>query len=360
MKKITLVHIINGLHQGGAETALFRLISGLDQRYYDITVISLSTEGTYDHKISDLGVNFYRFPFNRFSFFKPFISLTRCLYRLRPDCITTWMYHSNLIGGIAGRFVGCRNIIWNIRSSGVYLKLSTSIVNRICAALSSILPKKIIGCSQFSIKNHIMAGYDKSKFIYIPNGVDTDLFTPSQNHPEHDTFGMLSRYHPRKGFFTFLKAIPLVNRYKPASFIMAGTGVSESDDLDIFTQGPEFRSLKRLPAFSETPLFYHQLSFFISPSDAEAFPNVVAEAMSCGLPCIVTDVGDSALIVGDTGIIVPPNHPEAIAEACITFLKLSQDQRKKLSNKARDRVLTHFTIKKMIESYHQLYISLKD
>ena len=106
----------------------------------------------------------------------------------------------------------------------------------------------------------------------------------------------------------------------------------------------------------DIPEIMSALDIFILPSLSEGFPNVVGEAMACKKYCIVTDVGDSAFLVGDTGAVVEPGNPVAIANSIEQYTKLSEVEKSYYGEKARERVLENFDIKKIVLQFDRLYM----
>jgi glycosyltransferase involved in cell wall biosynthesis len=103
------------------------------------------------------------------------------------------------------------------------------------------------------------------------------------------------------------------------------------------------------------PRLMSALDIATSSSIVEGFPNVVGEAMASGVPCVVTDVGDCALIVGDSGRVVAPRDPEALAAAWAELLELPDGERLALGAKARERVKDNFSIGSVVAAYESLY-----
>jgi len=85
-----------------------------------------------------------------------------------------------------------------------------------------------------------------------------------------------------------------------------------------------------------------------SSSVAEGFSNVVGEAMACGTPCVVTDVGDSARVVAECGTVVPPSAPRALSDALLSLLALEPEQRRLLGTQGRKRVADHFSVPRLV------------
>jgi glycosyltransferase involved in cell wall biosynthesis len=153
----------------------------------------------------------------------------------------------------------------------------------------------------------------------------------------------------------------LLNQWgiKNCQFLLAGRGVDQADELQQICRNFDLNNVELLPAFDNTELFYSQLDLFVlSSAFGEAFPNVVAEAMAYHLPCVVTDVGDSRFIVGDTGIVVPPQDPQALAFAIKKILDLSEEERSDLGEKARVRVFENYTQEKTVAAFCHCYEGL--
>jgi glycosyltransferase involved in cell wall biosynthesis len=107
------------------------------------------------------------------------------------------------------------------------------------------------------------------------------------------------------------------------------------------------------------PAIYSGLDLLCSSSSfSEGFSNVIGEAMACGVPCVVTDVGDSKLIVGETGKVVPPEDPAALASACLESLVLPASQRRAIGSEARKRIEENFSAEKMVASMQAIFEDL--
>ena len=372
-----IVHVITGVGQGGAETVLLRLTSGLTD--FDHCVISLTPIDSNglgplfnEHKIPLLSLEMN--PRNPFSLFKIW-KLKKILQQEKPAILQTWMYHANLIGGIAGRMAGISRIIWNIRNgalepggdTGKKLNLSTKIgwVAKLGALTSQFLPHHIISCSERAAEIHKKWGYAKTKFHIIHNGISISDFKPDKQARKQirDTLqidintkviGLIGRYHPQKDIPTFLKtAHILCKNREDIKFILVGTNLS-STNKELIAEIKKLGLEKSVLLLGKRQDISNILNAFdvlcSSSSFGEAFPNVVAEAMSCGVPCVVTDVGDSANIVGDLGIVVLPSSPEQMATACLKILETPPSPKK-----IQERINNHFSLDKMVGNYKKFY-----
>jgi len=374
-KKIKVLHIITGLSTGGAEMMLYKLVSKIDRGCFDIYVVSLTNIGPVGEKIEKLNIPVVAVGMKRgwrgFFSFSGFFKLLRIVKKYKPDVIQTWMYHSDLIGGLVGKILKVP-VIWNIRHSNLnpkYNKKTTIWTAKICAKFSKTLPKKIICCSWASKSVHKKLGYDENKMVVIPNGFDLDAFFPDKQAREkvrkelgiNDkiiVIGFAARFDPQKDHRNFFEAAKIVYKIYPnVHFLLCGDGISW--DNKRLRERIEKSGVKKVTHLlgrrDDMKNIYNSIDIFCSSSYGEGFPNVIGEAMACEIPCVVTDVGDSAIIVGDTGFVVPPKNPEALAEAIIKMIEIGEEKRKELGKRARKRIEESYSIEKIVKNYEQLY-----
>ena len=374
-KKIKVLHIITGLSTGGAEMMLYKLVSKIDRGCFDIYVVSLTNIGPVGEKIEKLNIPVVAVGMKRgwrgFFSFSGFFKLLRIVKKYKPDVIQTWMYHSDLIGGLVGKILKVP-VIWNIRHSNLnpkYNKKTTIWTAKICAKFSKTLPKKIICCSWASKSVHKKLGYDENKMVVIPNGFDLDAFFPDKQAREkvrkelgiNDkiiVIGFAARFDPQKDHRNFFEAAKIVYKIYPnVHFLLCGDGISwDNKRLREWIEKSGVKKITHLLGRrDDMKNVYNSIDIFCSSSYGEGFPNVIGEAMACEVPCVVTNVGDSAIIVKDTGFVVPPKNPEALAEAIIKMIELSEEKRRELGKKARDRIGQNFSIEKVVKEYENLY-----
>lgn len=309
-----------------------------------------------------------------FSLVIGFFSLMIILLREKPAVVQSWMDHGNLLGGLAARFVGIKRVYWGIRHSNASdggLSPRNNAINVLCARLSRIVPYCIVSCAESATRAHISIGYDAKKFSTIPNGYDLLKFTSnSEMRAEvrselmllegEPLVGLVARWDPLKDHSNFLRAVAQVRkRIANVKCLLIGTGCDKSNialSQKIAELGLE-ESVKLLGQRNDVPALMNALDVHVLSSRAEAFPNVVAEAMACGTPCVVTDVGDAAFIVGDTGWVVPPGQPECLAIAISEALKARQDtigwkQRREACSK---RIQGDFSLSRMVDAYNDIW-----
>lgn len=359
-----IVHVITGGEgRGGAEGALLRLVTGTSNTVEHI-VYTLLDMPEYESDFREAGVALRSLNIrNPRSFALNLYRLSKEILSHRPDIIQSWMGHSNLIFGLIGKAWGVP-VVWNIRQSRVTkqeLGSKNYALMKASAKLSKVIPYKIINCSLKSIEMHRDAGFD-DKFVYIPNGVNVDNIHPESfqsRSKENFTVGHVGRYDPAKNHSLFISAFKEFNEDHTSSrCIMAGTGVSYDNAVfrnnyqDLINSS--FTLLGQVENKTELSKVYKQMDCLVLSSVTEGFPNVLVEAMSFGVPCISTDVGDASQIIKDTGWIVPSENQKALEialeEAYQEYMKFPEKWAAR-KQKAYNRVVDKYSIETMCKRY---------
>ena len=314
-----------------------------------------------------LNVNF--FSINKFFF------LINLLRSLKPDLVQTWLVHADFIGSLAARLAGIKNIIWNVRYSKIEIgkaKIKTILIIKVLSKLSYFIPKLIIIVSKKAKKIYQDEGYDKKKLKFIPNGYDLSILKVNKNKKidfqkkigikkQMPLIGCVARFDPLKDHLNLLNSISLI-RLKNINFfcVLVGTNINKSKILINEIKRLKLNDcIKLLGPTKNISEVMNSIDIHVQSSRSEGFPNVVAEAMAHKTPCIVTNVGDSSYIVGNTGWVVPPNEPVKLAKAIqLAFNEISTKNWVKRCNKARERIRKKFSMGKMIESYNNLWINV--
>ena len=367
-----LAVIITDLGTGGAESLLVRLLPRLKSRF-DITVHSLRTRGVHSETLESHNISVNALGARTLaSMPAAFRHLAESLRKDSPDIVQTHLYHADLLGGWAARKAGVGPIVWGIHNSGLgwsTMKPATRAVIRACAWSSHRVPDRIVSCSQSGIARHVEVGYASEKIEFIPNGFDLKQFrfdpqAASEVRRELNVpldapmVGLVARLDPQKDHGTFISMAAIMHRLRPdVHFILVGQGVDDpngsvSQGITRSQIGSVCRLLGRRSDISRLMSAFDVL---VSSSIAEAFPLVIGEAMATAVPCVVTDVGDSALIVGDTGRVVAPRDADALAAACLDLIAMQADTRRALGESARDRIATHFDLDTIADRYADLY-----
>jgi glycosyltransferase involved in cell wall biosynthesis len=367
-----ITHIITGLAAAGAETALYHLLAALDREEYQSEVISLTDHGATGPKIESLGVPVRALGMMR-SVPNPLAirRIAKILRRSRPNIVHTWMYHSNLLGGLAAQAAGGIPVIWGIHHSKIDssdTKRFTVWTVRACAWFSKQLPARIICCANSSELAHIQLGYDPEKMEVIYNGIDSEIFRANPEArlalrsrlglpAETLLIGMAGRLHRHKDHRNFFAAARLLRASFPdIHFVLCGEGmVADNPRLAAEVADGLQGHCHLIGLQHDMPAFYSALDIAANSSLSEAFPLAVGEAMACGVPCVVTEVGDSPAIVGETGRIVPPREPALMAAAWRELIDAGAEARRSLGETARERVVTHFSVAQFAQRYQSLY-----
>jgi len=376
MKKIRVIHIINSFEFGGAEAMLCNLLLRTDRDRFEPSVVALIDDLTVAGPVLQAGIALKTMGM------KPGIPDPRGMLRLarhlrgeRPTIVQTWMDHSNLIGGLAAKVVPGARIVWGVHHSNHVAgltKRTTLLTVNACAVLSHRVPTRVILCSEHSRKLYAERGFAARKLLVIPNGFDTERFQPDSEarvsvrrelgiDANVKLIGLVARHDPLKDHANFLRAAArLIETDPEIHFLMCGANVND--------QNIELMNLIRrlgidsrchlLGARRDVPRLYAAMDLNSSSSISEAFPLAVGEAMACGVPCVATDVGDSALMIGDTGRVVPPGDSEALARGWAELLALTAESRMQMGMAARARVRELFDLTAVTRRYEEVYREL--
>lgn len=369
MKERRVLHIIATLNVGGAERSLASLVTGLRSNYKH-EVVCLGEIGSIGERLRNAGtpVLSLGFPYGLFGGLN---ALRRAVKAFQPSIVQGWMYHGNLVAYAVGCLLSTRpSVVWNVRHSLYDIqheKPRTQHIIRINRLLASKV-NAVIYNSALSQRQHEQFGFC-GRSVAIPNGFDTSKWAPNAElrrtvreqigvrSDAQKVIGHFARFHPMKDHATFLRAIGSVLREKPDVHVMlAGQGVEYSNPQLASLVDPDKRGrVHMLGNRSDIEALMPGVDIFCLSSWSEAFPNVLGEAMSCGVPCVSTDVGDSSKIVGDTGLIVPPRCPDALRAALIEAIEWRDDDLNRLRRAARQRILTHYSFDAMLKRYDDLY-----
>jgi len=203
----------------------------------------------------------------------------------------------------------------------------------------------------------------------IPNGFDPLVFKPDREArlwqrkqlgitDETPVVGLVGRFHPQKDHWNFVQAAALLHRQiREAHFVLAGPGISWGNQvLANWIEGAGLRhNFHLLHPPQDIPKLTATFDIATLSSITEAFPNVVGEAMSCGVPCVVTDVGDAVAMIGETGVVVPVSNPQALAEGWRGMLETGRENRLYLGKLARQRIVEQYSLAGTVASYENLY-----
>lgn len=373
-----IAHVITGLGAGGTPVMLHKVLAAqLAMPEIESCVVGLIQEGAIGQKIRDLGI-----PVTTLGM-KPTVpdprglwGLARALREFQPDLIQSWLYHADLMSSLVRPWVNGRPpVVWNLRHATLdpqHDSRSTRWAAKACAWLSQTSPACILVNTVSGLRVHADYGYAKDKLRVVPNGFDLERYCPDPVAKSElrkslglaaDTplIGLVARFSELKGQKLFLEAMkPVAERWPTAHFVLCGTQITlQNETLTHWvreTGHPERFHL--LGERLDVERVHTALDLEVSSSVSEAFSNSIGEALCCGVPCVVTDVGDSAWLIDDAGYAVPPQDAEAMATACLRILTASPTDRNALSHRARQRMERHFDIHVIARQYREIWQDL--
>jgi glycosyltransferase involved in cell wall biosynthesis len=355
---------------------LLRLLSSDTNSFCEHRVISLTGLDEIGLRLQSIGITV-----DAMGVSKPWhipsamIRLSCLIRRQRPDVVQTWMYHADLIGGLAARLAGCRNVVWNVRTNALprsAFKLRTRLLQRLCAAVSYVIPRRIIVASRAGLNTHVAIGYSKHRMLTIGNG----FAIPTQEGLEaarprlreewglaHEVcaIGMVGRFDIQKGQDNFIRAAGLLARSHPAvHFIIIGRQCDPANALLskwVQQAGLQGRIHLLGERYDVTDCLA-ALDVFCLPSLVEGFPNALGEAMAAGRACVTTAVGGAEELMNAHGIVVPAGNSTALANAMACLATMSPAERETLGQTARLRIVKTYGLDRVKHCYTQLYIEI--
>lgn len=369
-----ILHIITGLGPGGAESMLKRLILSDPSTLSDKIVVSLTALEVIGKELCAQGVEVHAMEMSSvLGFPGKFFQLCKLIKQSKPDIIQTWMYHADLLGGLAARLSGFKNIIWGIRIQSVPANNpKTALVVKISALLSRWIPKKILCVAESAREEHIKYGYDAERMVVVHNGFDFSHFTVSQAQKsvlreecgfssEDFVVGWLGRFHSEKGQENFIKAAKIVSvKYPKTKFLLIGRRCNAENAtlMGWLTDVGLQDQFVLLGERRDAPACLAIMDLFCMPSSNEGFPNALGEAMASGLPCVATEVGDAAVLASDTVIMVPPENEQALAEGMLKIMALSREQRLQMGEHSKAWVMSEFSIDTSRQRFEAVYLAM--
>jgi glycosyltransferase involved in cell wall biosynthesis len=367
----TIVHFISSPGGGGAEAMLLNLVSAMDQKAWKTVVIVVDGRAWPESmtKLRETGAELHDLECTGFLRKMTLVKLLKLLRQIRPDVMQSWMHHADFVGGWCARLTGVRHVVWGIHCREIHRipnesDLRAAIFRKLIGASSNIVPTRIISCSAAAMDDHLPLGYPRTALVWVPNGIDTERFLPNDQArewirnelsipAEAPLIGFIGRFHEMKDLSTWLRAAALLQFKKPETHFWLCGGVEHElgDCARAALSVMPMRTQIHFSPFRPDPeRVYTALDIFSLSSRTEACPMTIMEALSCGVPCVTTDVGDCARLLKGVGRVVPARDPEALARAWEETL-LDKPSAKKLRHHAQE----NFDISAAARGYENVY-----
>jgi glycosyltransferase involved in cell wall biosynthesis len=336
---MTIMFLIRSLGPGGAERQLTNLAKGLQQSGHHVVVVTFYSGRWLEDELTDSGVTVRSLnKRGRWDIANAAWRFLRLVREVRPTILHSYLSTANLLSLLSKLFHPSLRVVWGVRASNVdflvydwFTKFSFS-----CECLLSNAADLIISNSIVGRDYHVAQGFPARKLIAIHNGIDIDCFKRDEQagaavrqelglEDDDIVIGHVARLDPMKDHPTFLRAVALlVKKRANIRIVCVGEGPKRYRE--------ELRSLAKALGLANRIIWagsrrdmaavYSACNVTVCSSAwGEGFPNVVAEAMACGVPCVATDVGDSGVILENLkGQLVPPGDPEALAASVANLL----------------------------------------
>lgn len=364
-RKNRLLFIITGLGNGGAENALFKIITILKNEF-NITVISLSPVNFFNHKLYEIEVETISYNFNTIiNSFKNIIKIIIWIKKNKPDLIQTWMYHADFISIFLKCFVK-PPIIWGIRNGSPSKKINgfkTYLIIKINSIFSRIIPDKIIYCSINSKLSHEKFGFSEKKGVYIPNGVQIKSHNSSINNEKENnifTIGNISRWHPHKDHKTLIQSIAILKtKGVKLKLILVGKNldVNNIELVRIISDYDLENEIELIGETNDVDNIYNKIDLFVLSSINEGFPNVILEAINNKILVISSNVGDAFKIISDEQLFLP-GDPSILANKITKYLNIDNNLREKTIENNFNTIKENYSIEVVTNKYNYLYNSV--
>lgn len=360
------------LNIGGAERQLVTLANELAARGHEIVIASYYPGGALSQMLDQKRIKLISYEKkSRWDLFTLFFKTLKVVRDEQPTVLHGWMHTQNVVATFAKALNPKVTMVWAVRASNLeeHLDWAEKLTIWLQARLS-IFASRIAVNSMAGLEYAVKSGLPREKMLFVPNGIDTNTFYPNDEERRRvraqwnmgddvKIVGNISRFDPIKNHTMFLKAAAGVAAERSdVRFICVGHGkesyLQELKQL-ARTLGLEGK-VHWIQAQSEVRAVYNALDVFCSSSLTEGFPNVIGEAMACGRHCVVTNVGDSALVVGDTGVVVPSDDAKAMSAGLLDRINATET----LNLRARQRILENFTVAHLADkSEYVLYQAIE-
>lgn len=351
-----VLYVLPGLHLGGAERNLLDLLTRCDRTLVEPLVCSLMPGGSLRSAFGGIGVPVVELTAGPGVRQLQAMALVPLLVRWRPRIVHSRLIFANVWGRL-GRLVDAR-VISEEQGMEDDRPLRATLINRATIGLSSVI---VANATAVAERVHTRDRVPRRRIRVIRNGVDATRFAPARDArpPEFDVISVC-RLDPIKGLLDLVDAVDRLAAQRPGlKVVLVGDGPQRAE----LEQVVRTRGLQSAVHFageqSDVAAWLHRARLFVLPSYQEGLPNVILEAMACGLPVVATAVGGTAELVldGTTGQLVRPRDPEQLTRALHGYL-VDDARCAEHGRAARHHIVSHFQIDQMVHAYEQLYREL--
>ncbi len=360
--------LIRALTTGGAERQAALLAKGLKRRGHQIKIVVFYGGGALEADLAETAIPIIDLGKKGRWDTAPFLwRLGRALQQEQPDVLYSFLTVSNLLNGLFCPFAPPCKAVWGLRASNMdpthydWIHCFTMALEARFARHADL----IIANSQAGRDFAVTHNFPSERMTVIRNGIDTAKFRPDIPagkrvreewgiSPSHRLIGLIGRLDPMKGHSNFIHAAEQLSaQYPNLRFVCVGEGPVDYQTL-LQTEARALglgENLCWVGIRQDMPAVYNALDLAVSASlFGEGVSNMIGEAMACGIPCVTTDVGDSAWMVGETGVVVIPGQPEALAQGIQTQLERLERQGESLGLAARQHIETHLSVDALIDN----------
>lgn len=371
-----ILHIITGLGQGGAEATLFRVISADKTNQH--TVVSLTSAGDYGGKFRTIGIDVLELKMasSFIGMIHGITALSSLIRENEPHIVQTWLYKADLMGGLAAWLAGHRAVIWNIRSSPPELKFSkpSTFFSLVLLTLFSWwIPSRIVACGEAPRQSHASIGYRSSRMRVIPNGLEASIWRSNEKdrllsrsrlkiRDDVLTFGQIANYHPIKRHSLLLRAFKqFSHQVASVHLVLAGQNIDKTNKelVSLLEELSMTRNVTLAGKQKDSRALLNAIDVLVSPSASEGFPNVVLEALFMGKPCLVSDAGESARIIGPGGWVFAPETVEGLSNALIDAANIGASSLREIGASGRHHVMDAYSEHAMVAAYQRIWLEVE-
>lgn len=371
-----ILFLSRSLRLGGAERQLAALARGLRQRGHRVSVAVFYGGGEFEAElrrdaipVHDLGK---RGRWDNLGFLWRTVGLVR---RERPELLHSYLEGPNLVAAALRPLMPPIKLVWGVRSSmsdfSAYDWMSRASIR--LEQLASSAADAVIANAEAARRQALAGGFPERKLHVVPNGIDCESFRFDQEGrtrvraewgipSDCELVGLVARLDPVKNHAGFIRAAARVAAARPrARFVCVGGG-PEAYGAELRRLASELGIASRIHFTGSRRATRAEYSAFdvaaLSSDGGEGFPNVVAEAMACERPVAATDSGDVCAVVGDTGMVVPPRDPTALADALVALLSQVASPGSDAGTRARAQVEGFYSVEAMVRRSEQLLLEV--